>query len=791
MRDFVKWKNVLCQHPMYLVIDRDRGKPIVEERIPPCGAPNAKEYAKRVKRNLESLERFPDLKINYQFSGIEMEDMARDFPELIEEIRKWVKKERLGFVGGTYSQPHLHVFGPESNIRQFEYGLEVFRRIFGTEIITYARQETGLHQQLPQILNAFDYKFSVVPSFYWTLRFIEGSSFPEIIGNTHFQSFVQGEEFTYWQGLDKSKIPLYLKSSCAHMEEDEQRDLFHSPILSICFPDMKEVNENWYREKRRKGGFYLLDEALEEQIRKYPPTSQANLYTYWSYIEGVWAEALCRKNKKAEIRALQAEAMESMAHLAGQKIEGTREKMDKIWKNILASQHHDVYWVETTDLKRKALSWLDEAVKISEQIIKQAQTKIVKKIDTGKEEEKVLVVFNTLPKERKGIIKLEAEENLEIVSDENKELSAQRIEGKLIFIDTLPAFGYKVYKLRNGGSITERRSLENREFENQYYKVKIREDGLFQSMIEKGSGQELLDINAYLGGEIKGQIRNKEVSTRDKGRITRIKEGEIGKLIEIEGLLETIKYKKSITLYYELPTIDVSMNFNFEGDTVGTFLIDESKLNIYWPTRRGKISYDIPFGVAKGREGRPLFAINWLDISTNKCGLTIINKGTPKHWVRNGVMANVIAWGGNKFSNRQYLGPLKQTQYDLRLYGSHHISYSLYPHENGWREARVTSIAQHLLFPLLAHQASNHKGTLERERSFFKLFPDSLVVTSIQSSKDKVNCRVYNMGEKISPEVRGAKLIKVRDLSGKQIDGIGKFQIANLSILSQKFDRNW
>ncbi len=782
MKSFIEWKNVLCQHPMYLFIDRDRGEPIVGERVPPWGAPNAKEYAKRVKRNLESLERFPDLKINYQFSGVEMEDMARDFPEAIEKMRKWVKEGRLGFIGGTYSQPHLHVFGPESNIRQFEYGLEVFRRIFGTEIITYARQETGLHQQLPQILNAFGYKFGVVPVFYWALRFIEGSSFPEIIGNADFQSFVQGEEFTYWQGLDKSKIPLYLKSSSAHIEQDEQRDLFRSPILSIYFPDMEEVNENWYREKKRKGDFYLLDEALEERIRKYPPTSQANLYTYWSYIEGVWAEALSRKNKEAEIKAVQAEAMDAMALLSGEEIKGTEEKMDKVWKNILTSQHHDVYWIEATDLKKKALSWLDEAVESSEEIIKQAQTKIAKKIDIETEEGKVLVVFNTLPSERKRIIKLKAEENVEIVNDENKELPAQRIEGKVNFIDTLPAFGYKVYRLRKAKSIIKKKNLEDLEFENQYHKTKIRKDGLFESLIEKDSRQELLDINAYLGGEIRAQIQNQEVSTRDRGRITKIEEGKIGKLIKVEGLLEDIKYKEIITLYNDLPTIDVSINFSFKGNEVGTFWIDESKLNIYWPTQGGKISYDIPFGVEEGKEERPLFAINWLDISTDKCGLSYINKGTPKHWIRNGVMINVIAWGGNKFTNRQHLGWSKRTQYDLKLYGSYSISYSLYPHKNGWRKARVANVTQDLSFPLLAYQESNHKGILEKKTSFFRLFPDTLVMTSIQSSKDRVNCRVYNIGEKTSPRVEGAKLIRISDLSGKQIDGIERFQIANLLI---------
>ena len=782
MSNGIVWKNVLCQHPMYLFIDRDRGEPIVGERVPPWGAPDAAEYAERVKGNLKSLEKFPDLKINYQFSGVEMEDMARDFPEVIEEMRMWAKKGKLGFVGGTYSQPHLHVFGSESSLRQFEYGLEVFRRIFGHKIITYARQETGLHQQLPQILNAFGYKFSVVPAFYWALRFIEGSPFPEIIGNVYSQSFIQGEEFTYWQGLDQSEILLYLKSSSHNKKEDELRDLFHSPELSINFPDMREVDEDRYEQERKKGDFYLLDEALEEQMQIYPATSRAKLYTHWSYIEGMWAEALSRKNKKAEVKAVQAEAMEAMALLSGEGIKGTRKKIDRIWKSILTSQHHDIYWIEVTDLKKKALSWLDEAIRSSEKIIEEAQNKIVTKIDTRNEEGKVLVVFNTLPEERKGIVKAKTEGDVEIVTGENEELPTQRIENNLSFVDTLPAFGYKVYGLRKAKSSMKKGDSEDHGFENQYYKAKIREDGLFESIIEKSSGEELLDTNAYLGGEIKGQIRGKEASIRDQGKVTRIEEGRVGKFIEVKGMLDTIEYTERIVLCHKLPTIDVSLEFRFEGNEVGDFHIDESKLNIYWPVQRGDIFYDIPFGIEEGREKRPLFAINWLDVSSDKCGLTYINKGTPKHWVRNGVIANVIAWGGNKFSNRLNVGWLERTQYDLRLYGSHTISYSLYPHKDDWRKARVANIAQNLSVPFLTYTGSNHKGIIEEQKSLFRLFPDSLLVTSIQSSEDNLNCRVYNIGEKALPIVKGARLIRCSDLSGEQIDEIGKFQIANLLI---------
>ena len=33
------WKIALLQHPMYLLINEDRGEPVVGERVPPWGSP--------------------------------------------------------------------------------------------------------------------------------------------------------------------------------------------------------------------------------------------------------------------------------------------------------------------------------------------------------------------------------------------------------------------------------------------------------------------------------------------------------------------------------------------------------------------------------------------------------------------------------------------------------------------------------------------------------------------------------------------------------------------------------
>jgi hypothetical protein len=82
------WKLFFAQHPMYLIVDEDRGEPAVGERIPPWGAKTKEGYIERVRRNLKSLEELPNLKLNYQLSALEVEHLCLNFPDVYERMKK-------------------------------------------------------------------------------------------------------------------------------------------------------------------------------------------------------------------------------------------------------------------------------------------------------------------------------------------------------------------------------------------------------------------------------------------------------------------------------------------------------------------------------------------------------------------------------------------------------------------------------------------------------------------------------------------------------------------------------
>ena len=314
LRPHFGWKMALCQHLMYLLIDEDRGEPMLAERKPPWGAPDAATYVQRIERNLSAFEKIDGLKLNYQAAGVDIESIARDFPHITAQMKEWFEKGRLDFVDGSFSQGHLHTVGSESNWRQFEYGLAVFQKLFNKRITLYARQKTSLHQQLPQILSQFGYRMIVMPHFPHSFEVIEGSF--QMMSSVVGTGYMQGDEFLDATALDGTSIPVYLTPrASSHFEKDEahdfdipaehahnpdnvkweiSRDNFGPPPVWPWFPDMMEMRPEKFEAITRFCDVQFLDEALTDRIREAPPRAKARLMSHWSYIEGVWAEELLR-----------------------------------------------------------------------------------------------------------------------------------------------------------------------------------------------------------------------------------------------------------------------------------------------------------------------------------------------------------------------------------------------------------------------------------------------------------------------------------------------------------------
>jgi hypothetical protein len=744
------WEMAICQHPMYLLIDEDRGVPTVGERIPPWGAPTAKDYVKRVKRNLQSLDKYPDLKLNYEFSAVELESMITQFPNVYKKMKHAYRNGKLDFVNGNFSQAHLQILDSESNWRQFEYGLKIYKSLFGKKVKVYACQETGLHQQLPQMLKELGYDFIVAPLFPWAMEMIDGKLETTAFSNGIYP--IQGDEFLWAQALDGSRLPYYIKvleASLGVTQEqlnitEIQKDLYSSPPIWTHFPDMIEIAQKEYDDYKTLFDFILLEPALQKRIQKFPPRGTARIYSYWSYIEGVWAEELLRKNKQTQETVQLTEYLDCMGKLSGLK-GNYNDEFQSIWHTILKYQHHDVYWIEVTDLRRKAIQHLDQAIRQCHQIMARIAGQLVNKT------EEHITIFNGLAYPRKALLDL----CLEYTSLPGNNF--QSFGNRYIGMVDLPSGGYRSISIKKKTTTYSKQIPLPKVLNMQQYKVKFSSTGLMEQIYTR-EGTPLLTSQSYLGGEIKALVSDRWTDNR-KAKF-KFYNGKVADILVRFTSLATIPVKETYFFYHHLGYIKVEVEFDFNGNKVGYFHIDSTKINIHYPTSgKDEIYHDIPFGYIPAREERVLFAPNWVYCN----GLVYINRGTVKHWVKEGVLGNVIAWGDHFAISRAGPG-WRNPDYDLRLYGKQKIEYYVIPFGK-FEGRRIHEKVEAITFPVFFTKGKgNH--------SHYSLKEKDICLTSITTQNNIHMARGFKFpSKKKSPfknwEIFNIPLDKINKMKNK------------------------
>lgn len=713
-------KIAYCQHPMYLIIDEDRGEPAVGERTPPWGAVKAADYVERIRRNLASLDKLPGLRLNYDFAALDLETIQRDYPDVLAEMQRMQSREVLEFVNGSYSQCHPPVYGAEANWRDFQYGAEVYQRLFKKKVTVFGFQEGSFHEQLPQILRKFGYTMIVAPQFVWFMEILSGPI--EVMSSHQGSKFMLNDEFVEAQALDGSSLPMYLTNplpegmpgDLTNFKKVLDADMYGPAPIWPYFPDMDEVDEKKYQQLSVLCDFVLFGPALTERAKLAPPRAKARLTNHWSYAEGVWAEELLRANRKAEETTLLAESIQAMAAVAGVSV-SHEDTIKQNWRTILKFHNHDVHWIEVTNLRRKGIQELSKTVSINAQISGELARTLVTPANNS------IAVFNTLPRARAAVVDTQDEK----VPGTN----FQRFEGRALGICELPPGGYSSFPSSLPDASNELQLPQT--IRTSHYTIQLSETGLMRN-ITTAAGSELLVSADYLGGELRAMIGDEWKNNRNAS--CRFYEGTVYYVLTRSTTLADIPIHERYYFFRDHNAIKVELDLEFHGDTVGYFWLDETKLNVYYPTRGTDLHHDIAFGYVKARECQPLLAPNWVHCG----GLSYINCGTVKHWVRNGTIANVIAWGSNHFDNRMHFdGWTERQEYDLRLYGKHKVEYWLIPYDR-FDGVRVVQDATALTTPVIAVNGTGAK-------SFYEIKQQDLAATAIFHQDDSFWARGYRI----------------------------------------------
>ncbi len=803
------WKLALAQHPMYLLIKEDTE---CAERTPPWGAPDIERYIDRLRQNIATLRKYPQVKIGYEWSGLELEQLKQDAPDVFSDMLDLVKDGQTTFYNGTYSQPHLQTLSAEANYRQFEWGAQVYRTLCDHQVQVYAHQESSVNEQTPQILKAFGIRYVVMPHFSSTLVMIDGG---ELVYHSRFGTmFMHGEEFAGWRGLDGTVLDLYLNEPKHGIPVQDWLDfqeiigLTHVPPIVVENPDLIDIDDDWVR-RRSKAEFALLDGALDERHKAFPPRFQVRFYTNWSYIEGIRAEELSRNNWKAEGSALRAEALNSLALVL---VDREPESTDAIWKKILTTQHHDVYCFCAPELREKSVSWLHEAEAEAAQMAEAAAQAIASQVDTTELSGQPLVVFNTVPHLQTAVVSAVVDVPNPVVVCDGVSLPSEAIPlpsgmWQVRFIPCLSGFGYSAMQVQSNGEKTSKEICGGDFiFENDSYRAVVQPDGTFASLVLQPSGEELLEGGEHLGNFLTARdstgLGSRHEGTFDLSAGKRLEpcglgpelvwqtsgpaqidRSPLGATFTVFGEIgPRVKASLQAHFYHTLARIDLDWTFRFETASIGHFFNDETKLRAQWPlSYQGQIHHDIAFGVVESRDERPFLPASWVDISDGRKGLAYFHQGTLKHWVTKNILVNLFAWGEDTDAIGNRLDMLRWPRcFDQRLHGTHTIHSALYPHPGDWRKADVISAARSFGMPPAAYLTGRHSGKLPARKTVFQLQGAELAATAVKPETMQTVCRFYSVSQKSEPvtfTTDGLSQVKLTGLDGAVIEKIDPFQI--------------
>jgi len=775
---------------------------------------------------LEFLAGNPDVEFSFELSGAEANYLREKHPEILNKMKQASDRGQIDFVEGSYSQPHFHVLSSEPNIRQFEYGLKTLNDLFGKDTNLYIRQETAFHDQLPQILNSFGYAYASAPGLGDTIYSLRGvrldtyscccqRRFPAYEG---FRTDpLQGNEVIYWLGLDGSKIRFIITLPKLRIEDAvlvEQYNKFRPGqtistfhYMSPCQSHAPPVEE--IRDNKESFEFKKISDFVAEYIDSIEPMGEAEIYSPDSF-NAIPAYGLLHQTigRKAENKILQAEVLSSFAKLLGKKT----HPLDEGWKKILAAQHHDNRIPCTPKAIGMSTEWCNEAIRLSADAISDAVRQIAEEIDSRVQSGMPIVVFNTLswPRKDSAMIELTFKEGKmkdpELVGPEGENPSADLIDketypdgsvrrANILWQADVPAFGYAVYTIRDGGR-REDRKLDILERDGQ---VLIRNDSIelsfdktaprltyIRDRIRGNTVFHERDGNSV--GELKCMIDpdGDAVAFRGSDGQLLLQKGNNFASVRIFGKAKFGSYLQEYRVGPETGRVDIDTRIQIANPTdIGNYHEPETQLRMVFPFAiQGNAYYDIPFGVRDVIDSEKFYAVSWTAIENESTGGIIVNQGSPETYLKGGILSNPLLVSNKRWSS-QVLFWLPIREFDTRFVGQRDFHHTLFVYRGGGNLADPARRAAEVNSPLIAFPLKARNGKLSKKQSFIGVEPENVNATALVPRSNSVLLRVYEAsGRPADTKVTVMKRVKFweEDLRERRVSDLAEADETNFNL---------
>jgi len=444
-------------------------------------------------------------------------------------------------------------------------------------------------------------------------------------------------------------------------------------------------------------------------------------------------QALMKKhNRKLEQKL---HDVEFLAVLAGNL---PKEKTDRIWKDTLLNQFHDI-------LPGSSIKWIyKDANKLSSENLQKLQniekdlvTEFAGKIEENKEK---YIVFNSQPWERNEVLRLPVSDGQYWIGDGESSKICTAKDGFIDYVIHVPALGYSCIYLETSDMVVPEENHDfnasTRHLENDLIRLEIDEEGCISSIFDKEEQRETLDGKANLLQMWEDEPNN--WGAWDVNHFYRETIPEQAKLVssELELLSE---YRAIIKQEFTVGNSTIVQMISLEKDSRLIKIENEVdwkeehkmlRASADVQIQTNEASFEIQYGTLK----RPthsntswdaakfeVAAHRFVDLSQPDYGFALLNDCKYGHYVK-----------GNTLDLNLLRSP-KDTDKEADQH-KHSFTYAYLPHRGNLIESNVLKEAHILNSPLLIHPVAELPET--KHMSYFQVIGEGVKIETIKPAED-------------------------------------------------------
>lgn len=736
-----------------------------------------------MEENFYLFEKYPDYVFN--FTGSRRYRMMKEYyPELYAKVVQYVKQGRWHVSGSSVDEGEVNISSSESLVRQVLYGNDYFKKEFGTESVDYMLPDCfGFLANVPSIWNHCGILGFSTQKLSWksaagipfNVGIWNGPDGKGIIAALNAMDYNGGvkprlDQDSIWDArLSENQAKYGFSFDYRYYGVGDEGGAPHEKDIKNA---VASVNTKDSKFKVILSSSDQMYKDVTPEIRKKFPTYSGDLllieHSAGSMTSNVFMKRINRKN---EFLAQSAEQLASTADWLG----GANypfEKLNNSWDLVLGSQFHDIL-PGTSIPKAYEYAWNDEFIAGNgfSEVLKNSIGVVSSQLNTQTKGRSVMV-YNPVATEREDVVGAELEytnlpENVAVFDQNGKEVPSQIISKKdnklnLIFRATMPSLGAVVYDVRESAAKSSQKSslsVTDRSMENEFYKVKIADNGDILSVFDKKAKKEILAKPASLEF-LKEQPKewpswNMDWNDRQKAPLGHLNEDAQISIVEQGPVRIAIEVKRKgmnseICQVYSLASGEAGKQLQVTNKV--DWQSKEVSLKAAFPltVENENATYNLGVGtIQRATNNEKKFEVPsklWLDLTdkSGKYGVTILEDSR---------------YGSDKPDNNTLRLTLMYTPkansfafQGTQDWGIHDFRYGIYGHQGDWRKGQSQLQAMFFNQPLLAFEVSKHDGTLGKSISMLKFNSTSV---GLMAFKKMEHANYY--------------LVRVNELSGKDL----------------------